>query len=50
MSKLFSGAVAEEEEDSYKGSLSLPISLLDYCFAKFLYFVLFTYFYKKNKK
>ena len=29
----FSGAVAGEEEDFCKGSLSLPISLLCFCFA-----------------
>jgi hypothetical protein len=32
-SRLFSGAVAKEKEDFYKGSLSLPISLLCYCFS-----------------
>jgi hypothetical protein len=31
--KTFSGTVAREKEDFYKGSLSLPISLLCYCFA-----------------
>jgi hypothetical protein len=32
-SRLFSGAVAGEKEDFYKGSLSLPIFLLCYCFV-----------------
>ena len=35
-SKTFSGAVAGEEEDFCKGTLSLPISLLCYCLAFYL--------------
>jgi hypothetical protein len=31
--QLFSGAVTGEEDDFCKGSLSLPISLLFYCFS-----------------
>jgi hypothetical protein len=48
--KNFSGAVAGEKEDFCKGSLSLPISLLCYCFAWFLYFILCASFYQKYKK
>jgi hypothetical protein len=33
----FSGAVAGEKEDFCKGSLSLPIFLLCYCFALFYF-------------
>jgi hypothetical protein len=46
----FSGAVAGEKEDFCKGSLSLPIFLLCYCFDWFIYFILFASFYQKYKK
>jgi hypothetical protein len=48
--KHFSGAVARDKEDFYKGSLSLPIFLLCYCFASFLYFNFACIFYQKYKK
>jgi hypothetical protein len=44
--KHFFGAVAGEKEDFCKGSLSLPIFLLCYCFA---YFILFAFFIKNTK-
>jgi hypothetical protein len=40
LSSNFSSIVAREKEDFCKGSLSLPIFLLCYCFAYFLYFCL----------
>jgi hypothetical protein len=47
----FSGAVAEEKEDFYKGSLSLPIffTLLLFCLVSLLYFCLHI-FIKNTKK
>jgi hypothetical protein len=48
--KHFSGAVAEEKEDFCKGSLSLPIFLLCYCFAYFLYFIFVCIFLSKIQK
>jgi hypothetical protein len=48
--KDFSGAVAEEKEDSCKGSLPLPIFLLCYCFAYFLYFIFVCIFLSKIQK
>jgi hypothetical protein len=47
LSTNFSGAVAGEKEDFCKGSLSLPIFLLCYCFA-LLYFCL--HLFIKNTK
>jgi hypothetical protein len=46
----FSGAVAGEKEDFCKGSLSLPIFLLCYCFAYFLYFIFVCVFLSKIQK
>jgi hypothetical protein len=46
----FSSAVAGEKEDFCKGSLSLPIFLLCYCFAEFLYFILFASCLSKIQK
>jgi hypothetical protein len=48
--KHFSGAVAGKKEDFCKGSLSLPIFLLCYYFAYFLYFIFVCIFYQKYKK
>jgi hypothetical protein len=48
--KHFSGAIAREKEDFCKESLSLPIFLLCYCFAYFLYFIFACIFYQKYKK
>ena len=48
--KIFSGAVAGEEEDFSKGSLSPPISLLCLCFAQFLLFCLVFFFISKTHK
>jgi hypothetical protein len=44
----FSSAVAGEKEDFCKGSLSLPIFLLCYCFALFYFFL--HLFIKNTKK
>jgi hypothetical protein len=49
-SRPFSGAVAGEKEDFCKGSLSLPIFLLCYCFAYFLYFIFACIFLLKIQK
>jgi hypothetical protein len=49
-SKHFSSAVAGEKEDFCKGSLSLPIFLLCYCFAYFIYFFCLHLFIKNTKK
>jgi hypothetical protein len=46
----FYGAIAGEKEDFCKGSLSLPIFLLFYCFTYFLYFIFACIFYQKYKK
>jgi hypothetical protein len=46
----FSGAVAGEKEDFCKGSLSLPIFLLCYYFAYFLYFIFTCIFLSKIQK
>jgi hypothetical protein len=48
--KHFSSAVAGEKEEFYKGSLSLPIFLLCYCFAYFLYFIFVCIFLTKIQK
>jgi hypothetical protein len=48
-SKHFSGIVAGEKEDFWKGSLSLPF-LLCYCFAYFLYFIFACIFLSKIQK
>jgi hypothetical protein len=48
--KHFSGAVAGEKEDLCKGSLLLPIFLLCYCFAYFLYFIFVCVFLSKIQK
>jgi hypothetical protein len=48
--KHFSSAIAEEKEDFCKGSLSLPIFLLCYCFAYFLYFIFVCIFLSKIPK
>jgi hypothetical protein len=47
----FSSAIAEEKEDFYKGSISLPIffTLLLFCFVSLLYFCLHI-FIKNTKK
>jgi hypothetical protein len=50
LSSNFSGAVAGEKEDFFKGSLSLPIFLLCYCFAYFFYFIFASIFLSKIQK
>jgi hypothetical protein len=50
LSSNFSGVVAGEKEDFCKGSLSLPIFLLCYCFAHFLYFIFACIFLSKIQK
>ena len=45
-----SGAVAGEEEAFCKGSLSLSISLLCFCFALFILFCLVCFFISKTQK
>ena len=47
LSSSFSGAVAGEKKHFCKGSLSLPIFLLCYCFA---YFIFAASLYQKHKK
>jgi hypothetical protein len=46
----FFGTIAGEKEDFCKGILSLPIFLLCYCFAYFLYFIFVCIFLSKYKK
>jgi hypothetical protein len=48
--KHFSSTVAGEKEDFCKGSLSLPIFLLCYCFAYSLYFIFVCSFLSKIQK
>jgi hypothetical protein len=50
LSSNFSSAVVGEKEDFCKGSLSLPIFLLCYCFAYFLYFIFACIFLSKLPK
>jgi hypothetical protein len=46
----FSGTVATEKEDFYKGSLSLPIFYFVIVLLTFFTLFLFSSFYKKYKK
>jgi hypothetical protein len=46
----FSSTVTGEKEDFCKGSISLPIFLLCYCFAYFLYFIFACIFLSKIQK
>jgi hypothetical protein len=46
----FSGAVAGEKEDFCKQNLSLPIFLLFYCLAYFIYFIFVCIFLSKIQK
>jgi hypothetical protein len=48
--KKFSSTIAKEKEDFCKGSLSLPIFLLCYSFAYFLYFICVCIFLSKIQK
>jgi hypothetical protein len=48
--KHFSGATTGEKEDFCKGSLSLPIFLLCYCFTYFLHFIFVCIFLSKIQK
>jgi hypothetical protein len=48
--KHFSSIIAGEKEDFCKESLSLPILLLCYCFAYFLYFIFACIFLSKIQK
>jgi hypothetical protein len=50
LSSTFSGAVAGEKEDFYKGSLSLPIFYFVIVLLTFFTLFLFASFYQKNKK
>jgi hypothetical protein len=49
-SSTFFGAVAEEKEDFYKGSLSLPIFYFVIVLLTFFTLFLFAFFYQKYKK
>jgi hypothetical protein len=50
INQAFSGAIAGEKKDFCKGSLSLPIFLLCYCFAYFIYFIFACIFLSKIQK